>query len=77
MGIGAQSGGRLSDRYGPRRFMIFGFLVAILSGMVMASFNRESSLPLIVAALFVNGTRGVGHCGLRDKFAELEGASLR
>mgnify|MGYP001421114104 FL=1 len=55
MGIGAQSGGRLSDHYGPRRFMIFGFLVAICSTMVMAFFHRESSVPLILGALFVNG----------------------
>ena len=35
--------------------MIFGFLVAICSTMVMAFFHRESSVPLILGALFVNG----------------------
>ncbi|MBP44882.1 MAG: hypothetical protein CL925_10810 [Deltaproteobacteria bacterium] len=55
MGIGAQSGGRLSDIFGPRRFVIFGFFLAALNGMLMAWYHQQTPLLLIVVTLFVNG----------------------
>ena len=55
MGIGAQSGGRLSDIFGRRRFVIFGFVLAVLNSMLMAWYHQETPLLLIVLTLFVNG----------------------
>ncbi len=55
MGIGAQAGGRLSDRHDPDRYMIIGFLIAIISGLGMAFFDEKTSMILILSVLFVNG----------------------
>ena len=55
MGIGAQSGGRLSDIFGRRKFVIFGFVLAVLNSMMMAWYHQETPLLLIVLTLFVNG----------------------
>ena len=55
MGIGAQSGGRLSDIFGRRRFVIFGFVLAVLNSILMAWYHQETPLLLIVLTLFVNG----------------------
>ena len=55
MGIGAQTGGRLSDIFGTRRFGIFGFFLAILNSIFMAGYQQQTPLMLIVITLFVNG----------------------
>jgi MFS family permease len=55
MGIAAQSSGRLSDRFGPRPFAIFGFSVLVVTSLPMAFLTEETSLWVISALLFVNG----------------------
>ena len=55
MGIAAQSSGRLSDRFGPRPFAIFGFSVLVVTSLPMAFLTEATSLWVISALLFVNG----------------------
>ena len=55
MGIGAQTGGRLSDKYGTRPFLILGFSVLIGTGFALSTFNGDTSLWLIAAIVLVNG----------------------
>jgi len=53
--VGAQSSGRLSDRYGPRRFMMLGFGLALLSALLIALFDVNTPLPVLALVLFFNG----------------------
>ena len=55
MGIGAQTGGRLSDKYGTRPFLILGFTVLIGTGFALSTLNGDTSLWLIAAIVLVNG----------------------
>jgi len=55
MGVAAQSAGRLSDRFGPRPFAIFGFSVLAVTSVPMAFFGMETSIWLVGLLLFVNG----------------------
>ena len=53
--VGAQSSGRLSDRYGPRRFMILGLGLAIFSALLISRFEVDTPLPVLAFVLFFNG----------------------
>ena len=55
MGIGAQTGGRLSDRYGTRPFLIMGFSVLIVTGFALSTFDGDTSLWFIAGIVIVNG----------------------
>ena len=55
MGIAAQAAGRLSDRFGSRRFAVGGFTVLVAMSLPMAFLTERSPLPLVMALLFVNG----------------------
>ena len=55
MAVGAQSGGRLSDRYGHWRFTVLGFVLAIVTCMFIALFDANTSLVYILIILLFNG----------------------
>lgn len=55
MGLSGQLAGRLSDRFGPRLFTAVGFVVLVGTSLPIAFMTAESSLPLLMALLFVNG----------------------
>ena len=55
MGIAAQSAGRLSDRFGPRPFAVFGFAVLVVTSLLMAFLTEASALWIVMVLLFVNG----------------------
>ncbi len=55
MGIGAQTSGRLSDRFGTRPFMMGGFAVLILTGISLSTLNGDTPLLFIAGLIFVNG----------------------
>ncbi len=55
MGIAAQSAGRLSDRFGPRPFAVFGFAVLVVTSLLMAFLTEASGLWIVMVLLFVNG----------------------
>ena len=55
MGIGAQTGGRLSDKYGTRPFLILGFSVLIVTGFALSTLNGDTSLWVIAVIVLVNG----------------------
>ncbi len=62
MGIAAQASGRLSDRFGSRPFLVFGFLVFLSSALPMAFLTKESPIQLVMVLLLVNGL-GMGLWG--------------
>ena len=55
MGIAAQTSGRLSDRFGFRRFMLMGFSVLIVTAITFAFVDDTTPLWLIIPVLFFNG----------------------
>ncbi len=55
MGIGAQTSGRLSDRFGTRPFMMGGFGALILTGLALSTLNGSTPLLHISILIFVNG----------------------
>ena len=55
MGIAAQSGGRLADRFGARPFTIIGFVVLFATVGVFAFMDSETPFWFVMSALFVNG----------------------
>jgi EmrB/QacA subfamily drug resistance transporter len=55
MGIAAQGSGRLSDRFGPRRFSLVGFAVMVTTALVLALLSEETAFWKIMIVLFVNG----------------------
>ena len=58
-GIMGPIAGRLSDRFGPRRFEILGLIVLGLSLLVMSRITVSSPVELVVAALLLQGV-GMG-----------------
>ena len=48
-------GGRLADIYGHRRFTIFGFVLAIITGIFISQFEVNTSLIYIIVILILNG----------------------
>ena len=55
MGIGAQTGGRLSDRYGTRPFLLIGFSVLICTGFAFSTLDGDTPLWFISGIVVVNG----------------------
>jgi EmrB/QacA subfamily drug resistance transporter len=55
MGIAAQGSGRLSDRFGARRFALLGFTVMTTTALLLSSIRTGTALWAIMAVLFVNG----------------------
>jgi MFS family permease len=55
MGMAAQTSGRLSDRFGPRRFAVAGFGVLVATALPMAFVTEATALPVVMALLFVSG----------------------
>lgn len=55
MGIGAQTGGRLSDRYGSRPFLLIGFAVLICTGFAFSTLDGDSQLWFIAGIVLING----------------------
>lgn len=55
MGIGAQTGGRLSDRFGVRPFMLLGFVMLTFTGIGLSMLNGSTPIPYIAALVLVNG----------------------
>lgn len=55
MGLTAQTAGRLSDRFGPRRFSILGFALLAFAGLSFSVMGETTPLPLVMVVLFVNG----------------------
>ena len=55
MGIGAQTGGRLSDRYGSRPFLVLGFSVLVLTGIAFTTLDGDTSLWFIAGVVTING----------------------
>ena len=55
LGVAAQVSGRLSDRFGTRPFMLFGFVAAAVTSSLFAMMNDRSSLWLIAATSLVYG----------------------
>ena len=47
--------GRLSDRYGWRRFTVGGMAIAIAGLLMLSTLDERSSLPMVIAALVVHG----------------------
>jgi MFS family permease len=55
MAIAAQASGRLSDRFGSRRFSVAGFLVLIATSVAMVFVTSDTALWIVAVILFVNG----------------------
>lgn len=55
MAVGAQISGRMSDKFGPRPFAIFGFALAFLTTLAMVFVGRDTSLVLLGFILLFNG----------------------
>tara|TARA_B100000700_G_scaffold86120_1_gene96826 strand:+ start:4278 stop:5648 length:1371 start_codon:yes stop_codon:yes gene_type:complete len=55
MGLSSQMSGRLSDRYGFRIFTVFGIGILLLMNIVVSFFVSDTSLAIIVPAVFING----------------------
>jgi MFS family permease len=55
MAIAAQASGRLSDRFGSRRFSVAGFLVLIATAVAMVFVTADTALWIVAVILFVNG----------------------
>ncbi|MGE0228897.1 MAG: MFS transporter [Dehalococcoidia bacterium] len=55
MGIAAQGSGRLSDRFGPRRFSLMGFGVMVCTAFLLSTIGQRTPFPLIMTVLFING----------------------
>jgi len=55
MGIAAQTSGRLSDSFGERRFLIFGFLILIGTAIAFAFVDGETPMWIVMVIVFVNG----------------------
>jgi EmrB/QacA subfamily drug resistance transporter len=55
MGVGAQMSGRLSDRYGFRRFTLIGFVVLICTSVAFGFIDASTAIWVIMPLLFLNG----------------------
>ena len=55
MGVAAQSSGRLSDRFGERPFLIFGFMVLIATAIGFALVDGETPMWTVMVIVFLNG----------------------
>ena len=59
LGIAAQASGRLSDRFGTRRFTVLGFMIILVTSVSFSFFTLSTPLWLIGLTLFANGA-GMG-----------------
>ncbi|MDA1257302.1 MAG: MFS transporter, partial [Chloroflexi bacterium] len=55
MGVAAQGSGRLSDRFGERPFLIFGFVVLIGTAIAFAVITGDTPMWVVMVIVFVNG----------------------
>ncbi len=55
MAIAAQTSGRLSDAFGPRRFTLMGFGVIIATAVGFAFITGDTALWIVMVIMFVNG----------------------
>jgi len=55
MGIAAQSGGRLADRFGARPFTIIGFVALFATAAAFAFMDGDTPFWMVMTALFING----------------------
>ena len=55
LGVAAQFSGRLSDRWGTRRFMVTGFATATVVMLIFASLDQASPLSLVVLVSLAAG----------------------
>ena len=59
LGVAAQASGRLSDKFGPRKFTVIGFMIIVVTSVSFALFTRSTPIWLIGLVLFANGA-GMG-----------------
>jgi len=62
MAFAASLGGRLSDKFGRMKFIIFGLLLMIFSYIFISQFNMNTSKSFITIILLINGL-GMGFWG--------------
>ncbi|MGE3423185.1 MAG: MFS transporter [Dehalococcoidia bacterium] len=55
MGISAQAAGRLSDRFGPRRFTMLGLTMVLITAVPMSFLGHDTPIPLVMCLLLVAG----------------------
>ena len=55
MAIFSYVSGSLSDRYGTRRWVVLGLVVVVAASIYYATLDTGSSIPLLVAVLFISG----------------------
>ena len=55
MGISAQTTGRLSDRFGPRRFAILGLAMLGATGLAMGFMTATTSTAVLAIVVFISG----------------------
>ena len=55
MGTSAQVSGRLSDRFGPRRFTLLGFAVMVGTALVFSSLSSTTPIWVLAVLLLANG----------------------
>ena len=59
MGVAAQATGRLSDRFGPRRFALGGYVIMMTTALSFSFLTSATPLWLVAPLLLVNGV-GMG-----------------
>ncbi|MBT3943232.1 MAG: MFS transporter [Chloroflexi bacterium] len=55
MGMAAQTSGRLSDKFGERRFLIFGFVILIATAIAFTFVDGETPMGTVMVIVFFNG----------------------
>ena len=55
MGTSAQASGRLSDRFGPRRFTLLGFAIMVGAALVFAFLSNATPIWVVAVLLLING----------------------
>lgn len=55
LGVAAQLAGRLSDRFGPRRFSAAGFVLSLVISVAMSTMTETTPLRFVSAAMFAAG----------------------
>lgn len=55
LGVAAQMAGRLSDRFGPRRFSAAGFVLQFVASLGLSVTTAATALPVVMVAMFAAG----------------------
>lgn len=55
MGMAAQTSGRLSDRFGERRFLVLGFVILIATAIAFTFVDGETPMEIVMVIVFLNG----------------------